>query len=222
MFNDRQDAGRQLAQRLRDLHPPDPVVLALPRGGVVVGAEVAAGLECPLDVLVVRKLGAPHQPELAIGAVTDDGSPQRILNEDLIRRLGVDDRYVEREIAGQLEEVRRRQALYRRGQAAVPIAGRTVIVVDDGIATGATVRAGLIGLRQTASSRVVLAVPVAPPEATQRLGGEVDDLICLETPASFMAVGAFYLDFRQVTDEEVVALLEEATRRARRAGNEAT
>ncbi len=104
----------------------------------------------------------------------------------------------------------------------MPIAGRTVIVVDDGIATGATVRAGLIGLRQTASSRVVLAVPVAPPEATQRLGGEVDELICLGTPAAFMAGGAFYLDFRQVTDEEVVALLEEATRRSRRAGNEAT
>lgn len=212
MFNDRQDAGRQLARRLRDLHPSDPVVLALPRGGVVVGAAVAAGLECPLDVLVVCKLGAPHQPELAIGAVTDDESPQRILNQDLIRRLGVDDRYVEREMAAQLEEVRRRQAIYRRGQAAVPIAGRTVIVVDDGIATGATVRAGLIGLR-TASSHVVLAVPVAPPEATQRLGGEVDELICLETPAAFMAVGAFYLDFRQVTDEEVVALLEEAARR---------
>ena len=221
MFNDRQDAGRQLARRLRDLHPSDPVVLALPRGGVVVGAAVAAGLECPLDVLVVCKLGAPHQPELAIGAVTDDESPQRILNQDLIRRLGVDDRYVEREMAGQLEEVRRRQAIYRRGQAAVPIAGRTVIVVDDGIATGATVRAGLIGLR-TASSHVVLAVPVAPPEATQRLGGEVDELICLETPAAFMAVGAFYLDFRQVTDEEVVALLAEATRRSRRAGNEGT
>jgi putative phosphoribosyl transferase len=164
-------------------------------------------------VLVVRKLGAPHQPELAIGAVTDDESPQQILNEDLIRRLGVDDDYLEREIASQLEEVRRRQALYRRGRAAVPIAGRTVIVVDDGIATGATVRAGLIGLRQTAARPVVLAVPVAPPEATQRLGCEVDELVCLETPASFMAVGAFYLDFRQVTDEEVVALLEEATKR---------
>ncbi len=184
------------------------MVFGLPRGGVVVAAEVAEALRSPLDVLVVRKLGAPHQPELAIGAVTDGDQPQRILNGELIRRLSVDQAYLDSEIAAQLDEVRRRQWLFRRGRPALPIRGRTVVVVDDGIATGATVRAGIICLRRSEPRHLILAVPVAPPETVESLRGEVDELICLHTPASFKAVGAFYVDFRQTSDEEVVALLE--------------
>ncbi len=186
----------------------DPVVFGLPRGGVVVAAEVAEALRSPLDVLVVRKLGAPHQPELAIGAVTDGDQPQRILNEALIRRLAVDQSYIDAQIAAQLDEVRRRQRLYRRDRPPVPVRGRTVIVVDDGIATGATVRAGIAGLRRSEPRHLVLAVPVAPPETVESLRGEVDELVCLYTPAMFTAVGTLYLDFRQTSDEEVVALLE--------------
>lgn len=208
MFKHRQDAGRQLAERLMHRRGQDPVVFGLPRGGVVVAAEVAEALGSPLDVLVVRKLGAPHQPELAIGAVTDGDQPQQILNEVLIRRLAVDQSYIDAQIAAQLDEVRWRQRLYRRGRPPVGVRGRTVIVVDDGIATGATVRAGIAGLRRSEPRHLVLAVPVAPPETVESLRGEVDELVCLHTPASFTAVGAFYLDFRQTSDEEVVALLE--------------
>src|SRR5437870_4859195 len=164
MFRDRQDAGRRLAQRLEHLKPQHPIVLGLPRGGVVVAAEVARALDAPLDVLIVRKLGAPHQPELAIGAVTDGEQPQTVLNRDLIDALAVSQDYLQREIDEQLEEIRRRQEYYRHGRAAVPIANHAVIVIDDGIATGATVRAGLTALRQMHPVYLVLAVPVAPPE----------------------------------------------------------
>ncbi len=212
MFTNREEAGRQLGARLGHLKTdPDVrvVVLGLPRGGVVVAAQIATALAAPLDVLVVRKLGAPLQPELAIGAVTDGERPQRILNTRVIASLGVDPEYLEREAARQLKEVKRRQSLYRGNRPSVSLSGRTVVVVDDGIATGATVRAGIQALRQAAVARLVLAVPVAPQATVEVLGDEVDELICLETPLVFPAVGSFYVDFRQTTDAEVIALLEE-------------
>lgn len=216
MFQDRHDAGRQLAQRLlhlKDLEPP-AVVLGLPRGGVVVAAEVAAALNATLDVLVVRKIGAPHQPELAIGAVTDGPQPQVVLNQELINALGVDDAFLQAEIQRELQEVHRRQKQYRQDRAAVPIIGRTVIVVDDGIATGATVRAGLMALRQAGPAHLVLAVPVAAPNSLGLLQNDVDEIVCLESPNNFMAVGRFYENFEQTTDEEVIALLEESGTRS--------
>ena len=211
MFENRVQAGRQLAarlQHLRDEPPTDVVVLGLPRGGVVVAAEIAAGLPAPLDVLVVRKLRAPRQPELAIGAVADGEHPHRFLNDRVIARLGVEDEYLQREIAMQLDELRRRQALYRRGRPAIPLTGRTLVVADDGIATGATVRAGIKALRRAAPERIVLAVPVGPRESVRSLASDVDELICLETPSEFISVGEFYGDFRQTTDAEVIAALE--------------
>ncbi|MHC4413881.1 MAG: phosphoribosyltransferase [Planctomycetota bacterium] len=212
MFANRQEAGRQLAERLLHLKDQQPAVLGLPRGGMVVAAQIAHALSAPLDVLVVRKLGAPGQPELAIGAVTDGEHPQEVFNDQVIRMLGVSRTYLDEEIDRQLEEVRRRQHLYRGGRPGVPRAGRPLIVVDDGIATGATVRAGIRSLRQGPVGPIVLAVPVAPAEAATTLRSEVDELVCLCAPANFAAVGAFYDDFRQTSDEEVIALLEEAGR----------
>ncbi len=208
MFENRQQAGRQLGQRLFHLFEERPVVLGLPRGGVVVAAEVALALDASLDVLVVRKLGAPNQPELAIGAVTNGDQPQRILNDKVIAMVGVSDEYLQTETASQLDEVQRRQALYRGGRSAVTIRERTVIVVDDGIATGATVRAGIRSLRQTQVKQIVLAVPVAPPQTAELLRAEVDELVCLATPHTFAAVGAFYQDFSQTTDAAVIQALE--------------
>ncbi|MCH8150993.1 MAG: phosphoribosyltransferase [Planctomycetes bacterium] len=213
MFTNREEAGRQLAQRLlhvKDEHADGVVVLGLPRGGVVVAAEIARVLDAPLDVLVVRKLGAPGQPELAIGAVTNGEQPQQVLNQQVIHMLGVSEAYLQEEIGRQLVEVRRRQELYRGGRPAVRLEGRTVIVADDGIATGATVRAGVQALRRSALGRIVLTVPVAPPEVAESLRTEVDQLVCLHTPSAFGAVGAFYADFFQTSDAEVIALLEQA------------
>lgn len=214
MFADRHDAGRQLAQALshyRELQPP-AVVLGLPRGGVVVASEVAAALNADLDVLVVRKLGAPHQPELGIGAVTDGEQPHVFLNRDLIEALGVEDEYLRPEIARQHEEVRRRLEFYRHGRPAIQIECRVVIVVDDGIATGATVRAGITAVRKKSPERLILAVPVAAPDSLRMLEPEVDETVCLHAPHNFMAVGRFYSDFEQTTDEEVIALLEGAAK----------
>jgi putative phosphoribosyl transferase len=184
-------------------------VLALPRGGVVVGAEVARALEAPLDVLVVRKLGAPRQPELAIGAVLFGDPPRRVRNEALIRLVGASEEYLADEEARQLAEARRRLELYRRGQPGVDIDGRTAIVVDDGVATGATMQAALAALRQTTVRWLVLAVPVGAPDSIAKLRGDVDETICLAAPPDFRAVGMFYRSFEQTTDEEVVRLLAE-------------
>ena len=213
MFANRQHAGQQLAEQLLHLTDDQPAVLGLPRGGVVVAAQIAAHLSAPLDVLIVRKLGAPGQPELAIGAVTNGARPQQVLNQQVIRMLGVSRKYVDQENARQLAEVKRRQDLYRGGRPALPLGDRTVIVVDDGIATGATVRAGIAALRRGPLRRLVLAVPVAPAETANSLGPEVDELVCLQTPGVFTAVGAFYADFGQTTDEQVIDLLEEAAQR---------
>jgi putative phosphoribosyl transferase len=211
MFLDRADAGRRLAARLAHVAAePRLVVLGLPRGGVVVAAEVAAALHAPLDVLVVRKIGAPWQPELALGAVTNGEHPQRVLNEQIIAAIGPPPGFIDAEAARQLTEVRRRQSLYRGGQPGVPVEGRAVIVVDDGVATGATVRAGLRAIRSRKPDRLILAVPVAPLSIVQELQTEVDELICLHAPLDFHAVGMFYEHFDQTSDAEVVRLLREA------------
>jgi putative phosphoribosyl transferase len=212
MFKNRKDAGRKLAARLLKYRDEHPVVLALPRGGVPVAYEVARALDAPLDIVVVRKLGAPGQPELGVGAVADGDHPQSVLNEEVVRALDVSDDYLNREVALELQEIRRRQELYRSGRAPEPIEGRTAIVIDDGIATGGSVRAALRGVRRSDPKRLVLAVPVAPPDTVESLQPEVDELVCLSMPFFFHAVGQFYEDFSQTTDEEVVELLEAARR----------
>ncbi len=189
-------------------------MLALPRGGVPVGYEVAVTLDAPLDIVVVRKLGAPGQPELAIGAVVDGDDPQSVLNPDLMRLLDVSEEYLAREVDRQLWEIRRRERLYRGDRPHARVEGRTAIVVDDGIATGASMRAALRGLRRAGPARLVLAVPVAPPDTVEALRAEVDDLVCLSTPEPFMAVGQHYEDFSQPTDEEVIELLDRARERS--------
>jgi putative phosphoribosyl transferase len=202
-FKDRRDAGRQLAARLLEYKDQQPLVLALPRGGVPGGYEVAVALDAPLDIMVVRKLGAPGQPELGIGAVVDGDHPQSVLNEDVMSVLHVSDAYLQREVALELQEIRRRQQRYRDGRPPAPIAERTVIVVDDGIATGGSMRAALRGVRRSHPRRLILAVPVAPPDTIASLRVEADTVVCLSTPEFFQAVGRFYDNFTQTTDEEV-------------------
>jgi predicted phosphoribosyltransferase len=214
MFENRSDAGRQLARRLARFRGHDVVVLALPRGGVPVAFEVAQALGAPLDLLLVRKLGAPGHPELAAGAIVDGETLEIVANEDVLRLTGADHAYLERVAQRELAELERRRALYLGARPPLAVKGRTAIVVDDGVATGATTRAALRGLRRRAPARVVLAVPVAAPEALASLAAEADEIECLEAPASFGAVGSFYRDFRQTGDAEVIALLERAAKPA--------
>lgn len=209
LFSDRHEAGQRLAERLLHLRDAEPVVLALPRGGVPVGVEVARALNAPLDLVLVRKLGAPMQPELAIGAVVDGPRPETVLNDQIVRELQIPERYIAEQTAHRLDEIERRRARYLAGRAQVPVAGRTAIVVDDGIATGATMAAALHATRRAGPSRLVLATPVAPAETIARLEPEVDELVCLATPTPFHAIGLFYTDFQQITDDEVIALLHE-------------
>ena len=206
-FIDRTDAGRQLAKALARYKAQRPVVLALPRGGVPVAAEVAAVLDAPLDLILVRKIGVPFQPELAMGAVVDGGKPVIVRNEDVISLTGVSEREFNATCDQQLAEIERRRKLYLGNRPHPQIAGRTVIVVDDGIATGATTRAALQAIRMRKPSKLVLAVPVAPTESLKELRGEADEIICLEDYEDFGAIGLFYSDFRQVSDTEVIEIL---------------
>jgi putative phosphoribosyl transferase len=210
-FADRVVAGRALGERLAGMKLADPVVLALPRGGVPVGLEVAKALHAPLDLLLVRKIGVPWQPELAVAAVMDGGAPVIVVEPRVQAETGVDREYIEQRAAQELKEIERRRALYLAHRAPEPVAGRTAIVVDDGIATGTTVRAALRGLRQRKPARLVLAVPVAPPETVDALRAEVDDVVCLAQPVPFGAIGYFYLDFHQLTDEEVIELMRQVS-----------
>jgi putative phosphoribosyl transferase len=210
LFIDRREAGRRLAMALGNYRQDGPLVLALPRGGVPVGFEVATALEAPLDVLLVRKIGAPGQPELGLGAVVDGDDPQVILNDDLIRALRPPPGYIEAETQRQLAEIERRRRRYGSGRAASSVEGRVVILVDDGIATGATVKAALRGLARNRPKRLVLAVPVAPRDSLDELAGDCDDIVCLVTPEPFYAVGQHYRDFTQTEDTEVVRLLDAA------------
>lgn len=213
-FLDRADAGRQLAQCLLHLKDQDPVVLALPRGGVPVGFEVAEALGAPLDLLLVRKIGAPGQAELAVGAVVDGVRSETLINEDIVRQLGVPASYLEREAKRQLAEIERRRAAYLSGRLPIALKGRTAIVVDDGIATGATVRASLRALAASgAARRVVLAVPVAPAAMVKASGALCDEAVILATPKDFRAVGLHYRDFHQTDDAEVIELLKRAAAR---------
>jgi putative phosphoribosyl transferase len=210
VFADRAEAGRRLAEKLARFKSEQPVVLALPRGGVPVGFEVARALDAPLDLILVRKIGAPFQPELAIGAVVDGDQAETVLNRDLIEEFQVTQRYLERACAKELEEIERRRRLYGAGRPKIDVHERTAIVIDDGIATGATMEAALHATRRAGPRRLVLAVPVAPPDTIERLRPQVDEIECLMTPGYLGAIGMFYADFSQLSDREVVALLERA------------
>ncbi|MFN3929227.1 MAG: phosphoribosyltransferase [Thermoflexus sp.] len=211
-FRDRREAGQRLAEALQDLKPEAQagrlVVLGIPRGGVVVAYEVAYALQAPLDVVLAHKLGAPGNPELAIGAVAEDGTLW--IDTLAVAELEVPPNYIEEEIRRQREELRRRSAIFRGARPPLTVEGRTVVVVDDGIATGATMRVSLRSLRNRGATRLIVAAPVAPPEMLPRIEAEADAVVVLYTPALFWAVGAFYEQFEQVSDEQVVALLEEA------------
>ncbi|MHB0976096.1 MAG: phosphoribosyltransferase [Candidatus Aquicultorales bacterium] len=211
VFTDRTEAGRELAVRLAKYRDQDPVVLAIPRGGVIVAVEVADALHAPLDVVIPRKIGAPGNPELAIGAIA--GPAEVVLNESVIAELGVDRSYIEREVQRQLAEIDRRTKLYLGERGQIPIEGRTAVVVDDGLATGFTALAAVRHVRSHKPRRLALAVPVAPRETCGRLSREVDDMLCLETPEMFFAVGQFYRDFAQVGDGEVVEILSRYSER---------
>jgi predicted phosphoribosyltransferase len=210
LFRDRADAGRQLAEALgRYQGEPDLVVLALPRGGVPVGFELARGLEAALDVIVVRKLGAPGQAELAIGAIAGGGV--RVVNERVVAAFGLDEEAVAHAATVEERELIRRERLYRGGREPASVKDRTVIVVDDGLATGATMRVAVLALRPRQPRRLVVGVPVASVPAVRALRAEVDELVCLATPSSFRSVGACY-DFSPISDEEVRELLERPLR----------
>ncbi|MDC7786054.1 phosphoribosyltransferase family protein [Rhodoplanes sp. TEM] len=207
MFTDRRDAGRRLAAALRDLKNESPVVLALPRGGVPVAAEIAIALGAPLDLVVARKIGLPEQPELAMGAVVEGDPPIVLRNEDVIRSAGIDSTTFNAACAAERAEIARRRARYLGGRPRIEIAGRTAILVDDGLATGATARAALRAVRRRRPARLVLAVPVGAPETITAMRDEADAIVCLEEPEWMPAIGAFYRDFDQVADAEVIAAL---------------
>jgi putative phosphoribosyl transferase len=209
IFADRREAGERLAEALARFRGPGTLVLGIPRGGVVVAAEVARALEAPLDVVIARKIGAPGQPELAIGAVVGGGEGIRLLDEVALRYFNLPAEYIERETERELAEIDRRLREYRGDRPPPEIGGRTVIVIDDGIATGYTIRAALTGLRRLEPRLLVVAVPVAPSSAPRELAAVADEVVCLETPEPFLAVGMWYENFEQTTDEEVRRLLSD-------------
>lgn len=217
-FRNRADAGRRLAAALAAHAGKDVVVLALPRGGVPVAAEVAAALRAPLDLVLVRKIGAPRHEELAMGAVADGGHAITVRNDEIIQMLGIDDRTFDALRDRQLDEIERRRAVYLRGRPAQDLKGRTAIVVDDGVATGATTRAALRAVRARGPAQLVLATPVAPTETLAELQSEADDVVCLEAYATFGAIGLFYDDFRQVGDQEVIDTLSRFAPEGKRDG----
>jgi putative phosphoribosyl transferase len=213
MFRNRSEAGSRLAARLGHYRDRlDAIVLALPRGGVVTGFEVARTLNLPLDVLIVRKIGFPLQPELAAGAVAETGSV--VLNREIISMGGLPDEFLQRELDRQKQEIARRIALYRAGRPLSGLEDMTIILVDDGVATGATIKAAIEALKREKIAKLVVALPVGPPETVEALRAMADECICLETPLAFMAVGAHYQDFTQTSDEEVVALLRQSAAKA--------
>jgi putative phosphoribosyl transferase len=210
-FADRSEAGRRLAKALAAYALQKPVILALPRGGVPVAAEVAAALNAPLDLILVRKIGAPMQPELAIGAVVDGGQPIIVRNEDIIQLAGVSEAEFQAICAAELAEIERRRAHYLGDRIRVDVSGRVTIVIDDGIATGATTRAALRATRTRNPQKLVLAVPVAPTDTLIEMRQEADDVICVEPHERLGAIGWFYEDFTQVTDQQVITALARFT-----------
>lgn len=212
LFRDRTHAGALLARRLAAYRDRDDViVLGLPRGGIPVAYEVARDLEAPLDVFLVRKLGVPGHEEVAMGAIATGGV--RVLNEGVVRALRIPDREIERVAAAEARELERREAAYRPGSGPPDVRGRIVILIDDGLATGSTIRAAVAALRPLGAAKIVVAVPVAAPETCAEFRHEVDEIVCAETPDPFYAVGRFYDDFSQTTDEEVRDLLRRARSR---------
>lgn len=206
MFQDRAEAGRRLAEALAHLGREDAVVLAIPRGGVQVGAEVARMWGWPLDIVIPRKVRAPGNQELGLGAVAPG---VRVLDERMVRALRVSPEYLEKEIAVEEEEIRRRSEAYRAGRPPVDLQGKVAVVVDDGVATGGTATAAVRWARAQGAARVILAVPVAPAEALANLAKEADEVVCLATPEPFYAVGQWYASFPQIPDQEVVRMLRE-------------
>lgn len=213
-FADRAEAGQRLARMLQHLQLHQPVILALPRGGVPVAAEIAAALAAPLDVLIVRKIGTPANRELAMGAVVDGDPPVTVRNEDVILHQGVSEASFAEAREREVAEARRRRALYVGARPHPPLAGRDVVIVDDGIATGATMRAAVQAVRAARPSRLVVAVPVGAADTLDELRHEADSVVCLETPLFFGAISLCYADFRQVGDETVIALLAASDRSA--------
>jgi predicted phosphoribosyltransferase len=207
-FKDRTDAGHQLAQALATYHSQMPIIFALPRGGVTVAAEVASALGAPLDLILVRKIGVPQQPELAMGAVVDGGAPLIVRNEDVIGLAKVSETEFKAVCDSELAEIERRRKRYLGDRERVDARGRTAIIIDDGIATGATVRAALRATRLRQPSKLVLAVPVAPVDTVAQLRAEADDVVCLEEHVPFGAIGFYYADFRQVSDRAVIDTLK--------------
>jgi predicted phosphoribosyltransferase len=209
-FRDRKEAGRKLADELAAYADEDVIVLGLPRGGVPVGCEIARRLDAPLDVFLVRKLGTPGQPELAMGAIATGGV--RVMNRDVVGSLRISEEQIEEVAERERQELRRREQAYRGERPDVEVEGRTVILVDDGLATGATMKAAVRALRQQGPARVVVAVGTAPPETAAEFRDLVDEFVCLVTPRPFFGVGGSYADFSQTSDEEVRQLLEKARR----------
>ncbi len=209
-FSDRREAGRELARALMCFAETEPVILALPRGGVPVAFEVAKALRAPLELLIVRKIGAPGHEEFGLGAVVDGEAPQIVLNAEAMALVHPPPGYVEAEVLRQVKEIERRRRLYVGDRHQVALQGRTVILVDDGIATGGTMRAALQAVRQSGALRIVIAVPVAAAEVIEALWGEADAVVCLKEPEPLGAVGMHYVDFRQTPDDEVIRLLDEA------------
>lgn len=207
IFRDRNEAGKRLAEKLMHYQgKSDVIVLGLPRGGVTVAYQVAGTLQCPLDILIVRKIGFPGNPELAAGAVSETGTV--VFNEDIVSLYGVSRAYLEMETARQKQEIARRIVFYRGGKGVPPLAGKTIILVDDGVATGATVKAAIATLKQERIGKLVVALPVASRDAEQEIAPSVDEWVCLQAPADLRSVGGYYSDFSQVEDEEVVAMLK--------------
>ena len=212
LFRDREDAGQRLAKALVAFKGKPCVVLALPRGGVPVAAKVAAALEAPLDLLLVRKIGAPRQPELAIGAVIDGGTPIIVRDQELIRLTGTSAKQFDQLCAREIAEIERRRKFYFGGRPPPSLRGRVAIVIDDGLATGNTMRAALQAARLREPKALVMAIPVAPPGTLESFLGEADQIVCLALPEPFGSVGQFYQDFTQVSDVDVVRLLSESAK----------
>lgn len=208
IFENRRAAGKALAAKFEGLSGGDILVLGLPRGGVEVAFEIAKALESPLDVLIARKIGVPYNPELALGAISSDGTV--VLDQEILRSIGVSEGYIQREIERQTEEIERRIRLYRGERMEVSPQGKIVILVDDGVATGSTLKAGIITLKKRNPQRLIVAVPVGPDDTLQELGKLVDQVVYLHAPELFFAVGQFYRFFDQTTDEEVRRLLSES------------
>lgn len=211
-FNDRRDAGQQLAAALPDLDPESTVVIALPRGGVPVAEEICKARHLPLDLVFVRKIGVPMQPEVAAGAIVDGAHPHVIVNEGVAKRVGLTQVKIERLGRELLPEIERRKELYMHGLTRPELRGKTLVVVDDGVATGATLKASILALRESGAARTILALPTAPPDVIESLALLADETICLYKPTPFWAVGAAYRNFFQVDDDEVVRALQRCAR----------